>query len=96
LQPSGRFLYVSKRGHDSIACFAVNAGSGRLTTLGQQPTEQTPRVFGIDPSGSFLYAAGQSSGKLAAYRIDPSRGALHALQVYDVGARPLWVLAISF
>ena len=92
LTPSGRFLYASNRGHDSIAAFAVDPDTGRLTSLGQEATEKTPRSFNIDPTSRFLYAAGQSSGRLASYRIDSASGRLRPLAVYDVGSGPSWVL----
>jgi 6-phosphogluconolactonase len=91
LTPSGEHLYAANRGHDSIACFGVDPVSGRLTALGQQPTEPTPRTFGIDPQGRYLYAAGQGTGRLAAYRID-AQGTLEPLDTYDAGERPMWVL----
>lgn len=94
IDPAGRFLYVSNRGHDSIAGFALDA-AGLLTPLGQQPTEPTPRAFALDPTGHFLYASGQVSGKLAAYRIDQQSGRLHPLTTYTIGARPLWVLILA-
>jgi 6-phosphogluconolactonase len=94
ITPSGRFLYAANRGHDSIACFAVDPIAGRLASLGQQPSEPTPRTFGIDPQGRFLYAAGQGSGRLAAYRI-ASDGTLQALTTYPVGARPMWVMILE-
>lgn len=55
VRPRGCFLYVSNRGHDSIAGFALD---GNMTVLGQTPTEKTPRSFDIEASGQFLYAAG--------------------------------------
>ena len=73
--------------------FAADPETGKLTSLGQTPTEATPRGFGIDPSGRFLYAAGQASGKLAAFRIDAKTGSLTRFATYDVGKRPWWVLA---
>jgi 6-phosphogluconolactonase len=51
---TGRFVYVSNRGHDSIAAFALDS-DGKLSTLGQTPTEKTPRSFDIDPSDAALY-----------------------------------------
>lgn len=93
ITPSGKYLYASNRGHDSIACFSIDATSGQLTSLGQQATEATPRAFTIDPTGNFLYAAGQASGKLAAYRIDQATGQLKPLTTYTVGKGPAWVLA---
>jgi 6-phosphogluconolactonase len=94
VHPSGRFLYVSNRGHDSIAGFALN-DDGKMTALGQTPTEKSPRSFDIDPSGQFLYAAGESSGKLATYQIDAKTGALKLVKTMDVGKTPWWVLAVE-
>ncbi len=95
IHPSGRFLYVSNRGHDSIACFSVDEGTGALTPLGQQKTEQTPRAFNIDPTGNFLFAAGQESGQMEAFRIDPRSGRLEPLAVYPVGKQAAWVLILE-
>jgi 6-phosphogluconolactonase len=94
LHPSNRFLYVSNRGHDSIAAFQVDKETGRLTSLGQTPTEKTPRSFDVSPSGKFLYAAGESSGRLAAYRIDETSGKLQRSATYEVGAKPWWVMTV--
>jgi len=94
ITPSGRFLYAANRGHDSIACYKVDASSGRLTSLGQQRTEPTPRTFGIDPRGRYLYAAGQGTGRLAAYRIE-AQGTLQPLATYPAGERPMWVMILD-
>ncbi len=78
VHPSGRFLYGSNRGHDSIAIFAIDATTGRLTSLGHEATQgKTPRNFGIDPSGAWLVAANQDSDNLVVFRIDPGTGQLH-------------------
>jgi 6-phosphogluconolactonase len=70
LTPDGRFLYGSNRGHDSIAVFAVEPGTGRLTAAGHQPTRgRRPRHFAIDPTGSYLLAANQDSDSIAVFRI---------------------------
>jgi 6-phosphogluconolactonase len=77
VHPSGKFLYVSNRGHDSIAIFAIDPKDGKLTALGHQPTGgKTPRNFGIDPSGQFLLAANQDSGTVIVFRIDGQTGLL--------------------
>ena len=94
IDPQGRFLYVSNRGHDSIAAFAVDAESGKLTALGHQRTEPTPRVFNIDGTGNFLFVGGQGSGRLATYRINRETGKLSPLATYTVGESPMWVLFI--
>ena len=75
--PSGRFLYVSNRGHNSIAIFSINQKTGRLTSLGHESTRgKIPRGFGIDPSGRFLLAANQNSGNVVAFRINLTTGKL--------------------
>ncbi len=77
VHPSGRFLYGSNRGHDSIAIFAIDPGTGRLTAVGHESTQgKTPRNFGIDPSGTWLVAANQNSGSLVVFRVDPQTGRL--------------------
>jgi 6-phosphogluconolactonase len=76
VHPSGRFLYGSNRGHDSIAVFAV-VDDGRLKPLGHQPTlGKTPRCFGIDPSGAWLVAANQGSDNVVVFKIDAATGNL--------------------
>lgn len=92
LHPSGRTLYVSNRGHDSIAIFSVDVDSGTLSHTGWKYTEPVPRVFNIDPSGRFLLAAGQGSGNAISYVIDQDNGMLAPLDMYEVGNRPMWVL----
>ncbi len=77
VHPSGRFVYGSNRGHDSIALFAVDQGTGMLTPLGHESTQgRTPRNFALDLSGSYLYAANQGTDTVAAYRIDQDTGKL--------------------
>ena len=79
VHPSGKFVYGSNRGHDSIAMFAVDAESGGLTPLGNHPTGgRTPRNFGIEPTGTFLLAANQDSGTITVHRIDAATGLLEA------------------
>ena len=92
LHPSGRFLYAPNRGHDSVAGFAVDSATGRLTATGRAATEPVPRAFGLDPAGGFLYAAGLDSGRIASYRIDQDGGGLTPLETYEGGNRPMWVL----
>ena len=93
ISPSGEFLYAPNRGHNSIACFSVDADSGELADIGHAPSEAVPRAFSIDPSGRFLYAAGLDTGRLAGYRIEED-GTLTRFATYDVGDEPMWVLII--
>ena len=77
--PSGKFVYGSNRGHDSIAAFAVDQATGHLTPLGQTPTQgRTPRNFAIDRTGTWLFAANQDSDTIVTFRLDPQTGALDA------------------
>jgi 6-phosphogluconolactonase len=94
LTPSGEFLYVGNRGHNSIAGFAVNQANGRLTAIGQISTEAVPNAFSLDPTGHFLFAAGTATGRLASYRINNETGALTPLSTYAVGQRPAAVTAV--
>jgi 6-phosphogluconolactonase len=95
IHPTGRFLYASNRGHDSIACFALDEATGRMRSLCQQPTEPSPRAFNLDPSGRYLYAAGQGSGRLAGYSIEEREGTLTPTETISVGENPMWVLPIE-
>ena len=70
VHPNGRYVYVSNRGHDSIAVFAIDEPHGRVRSLGHQSTlGKTPRNFTIDPTGRWLVAANQSSNTLVSFRI---------------------------
>jgi 6-phosphogluconolactonase len=93
VEPSGRFVYVSNRGHDSIAIFEIDKATGRMTAAGHASTQgRTPRNFGIDPTGTFLYAANQNSDTIVHFRIDHQSGQLVPTgDVTQVGA-PVCIL----
>jgi 6-phosphogluconolactonase len=75
--PDGRFLYVSNRGHDSLAVFAVDETTGALTPSGHVSTQgHTPRHFAIDATGRYLIAANQDTDDVVVFRIEPRTGAL--------------------
>ena len=77
VSPSGKFIYGSNRGHDSIVIFAIDVQTGRLTYVGHQPTQgSTPRNFAIDPTGTFLLAANQRSNNIVTFRINSQTGNL--------------------
>jgi 6-phosphogluconolactonase len=77
VHPSGRFVYGSNRGHNSIAIFAIDEESKTLAPLGYQGEGiKTPRNFGIDPSGNFLLVANLDGDNLSLFRIDRSTGQL--------------------
>jgi 6-phosphogluconolactonase len=77
VHPSGKFLYASNRGHDSIAIFSIDSVKGTLTPAGHVPTGgKTPRNFAIDPTGKYLFAANQASDNIVIFRINPVTGNL--------------------
>lgn len=86
VHPSGKFVYGSNRGHDSIVVFAIDPSTGKLTFVEHQTTlGKTPRNFAIDPGGTFLLAANQDSDNVVVFRIDQKTGKLtptgHTIQV---------------
>jgi 6-phosphogluconolactonase len=77
IHPNGKFLYGSNRGDNSIAVYAIDAATGKLTLIERQSTlGKTPRMFAIDPTGNFLIAANQDSNTVVVFRIDPATGRL--------------------
>ena len=73
VHPSGKFVYVSNRGHHSIAVFEVDAKTKSLKALENESTQgKTPRGFGITPDGKFLVAGNQQSGNIVSFRIEAS------------------------
>ena len=77
--PSGRFVYGSNRGHNSIVVFAVDPTTGRLTLVQHEPVQgDWPRNFALDPTGHLLLVANQRSNNIVAFRVDPQTGRLTA------------------
>ncbi|MDF3058586.1 MAG: pgl 1 [Rariglobus sp.] len=77
VHPTGRFVYGSNRGHDSITVFGVDPASGTLTVVEQVATQgRNPRNFSLDPSGRWLIAANQDGDSLVVFSIDPKSGRL--------------------
>src|SRR6266404_1903477 len=88
VHPSGKFVYGSNRGHDSIAVFAVDAKNGRLTFVEHRSTQgKTPRHFALDPTGKWLLAENQGSDTIVVFGVDEKSGRLTPTgQVVAVGA----------
>ncbi len=84
--PSGKFLYASNRGHDSIAVFAINPSTGMLTLVEYVPTKgESPRNFEIAPGGALLFAANEKSDNIVLFRVDRNSGRLTATgQVLEI------------
>ncbi len=77
IDAEGRFLYVTNRGHDSIAVYAVDPGKGTLTMTGTVPSlGATPRNITIDPTNNYLAAANQGTGNVVVFRLDHKSGRL--------------------
>ena len=74
---SGRFVYGSNRGHDSIVIFAVDAQTGKLSYVGHEPSQgKTPRNFRITPDGTLMLVANQDTDNIVAFRVDQQTGKL--------------------
>lgn len=88
VHPTGKFVYASNRGHDSIAVFGVDSQTGKLTHMGNTPSGgKTPRNFNVDPSGRWLLAGNQSTHNIAVFSINPDTGELTATgQSVSVGS----------
>lgn len=96
VHPSGRFLYASNRGHNSIAIFAIDPETGRLRSLGLESTRgKNPRHFALDPSGRYLLAANQDSGNVVVFRVDPQSGLLHPTGVSAAIPMPVCVVMMK-
>lgn len=93
IAPSGKFLYGSNRGHDSIVIYAIDADTGLLTYVGHAPTlGKTPRNFAIDPTGTYLFAAHQDSDTVVAFAVNPETG--HLTPTGHVTAVPMPVCVL--
>ena len=76
VHPDGTFLYVSNRGHNTLAVFAIDRAKGTLEPRGHFATGGTPRHFKIDPTGDYVFTEGQNTGVTLVQRIDRRTGAL--------------------
>lgn len=93
--PSGRFVYASNRGHNSIVIYTVDAQTGRLTLLGHQTSGgRTPRHFSLADQGRLLLVANQDSRAVALFRVDTGSGLLTPLASADTTGAPAWVGAV--
>jgi 6-phosphogluconolactonase len=96
VSPSGKFLYGSNRGHESIVICAIDQTSGMLSLVGYEPTQGNfPRSFGLDPTGTFLLVANQNSNNIVSFRIDQQTGALQPTGHVTQVSMPVCVKAVS-
>ena len=93
LHPSGKFLYASNRGQNSIAIFEVDQLTGKLIADGYQSTQgKTPRFFGIDPTGQVIIAQNQNSDSMLLMKIDADTG--HLTPGEEIGNVPAPTCAV--
>jgi 6-phosphogluconolactonase len=96
IDPSGKFLFASNRGNDSITVFAIDSHSGTLMHRETDPTGgKTPRNFAIDPTGSWLLAANQDSDDIVVFRIDRSTGHLTLIGEVDQVPSPACLMFVT-
>jgi 6-phosphogluconolactonase len=87
VHPTGKWVFASNRGHDTIAVFKVDPATGKLTAAGEYPTGgKEPRHFTLDPSGNFLLAENQNTDSVAVFRIDLATGTLTQVSKADVAS----------
>jgi 6-phosphogluconolactonase len=88
----GRHLYSSERRSSTLAAFAIDPSTGRLSLIGHRATETQPRGFALDPTGRWLLCAGQESGRVSSHPVHAASGVLGpAAASIEVGADPNWV-----
>jgi 6-phosphogluconolactonase len=95
IHPSGRYVYVANRGHDSLAAFLVDSDTGQLSLIDRFPCEAATRSFGFSSDGQFLYSAGSGSGKFAVYSVDEGSGALVCIQTLEIGKGPWAIVCVE-
>ena len=94
IHPSGRWLYVSNRGHNSLARIEIDAEGLQLKWISNTPTEAIPRSFTLTDDGQWLIAAGQGSGAAQIYRVDPQNGQLTSLRRREISPGLWWVTTL--
>jgi 6-phosphogluconolactonase len=92
MHPTGKYLYVSNRGHNSVVLFSIDPAKGTLTYVEEQGTGgKNPRHFGLEPSARHLAIVNQDSDTVLASRIDSGNGRLKPSGVFASAPAPLFV-----
>lgn len=96
VHPTGRFVYASNRGHDSVAVVAVDPATGRIDEVVQHIPSggRTPRGFALDPTGRFAVVANQNTDNLVVFRVDETTGQLHPTGHTALAAAPVCVAIV--
>jgi 6-phosphogluconolactonase len=93
VHPNGKFVYLTNRGHDTVARFAVDERTGRLTPLGHTSTQGGwSRAISFDPSGRWLLVANQNADTIVAFAADPATGALDPTGAVTPTPTPVCIL----
>ena len=94
--PSGRFVYASNRGHNSIAVFSVNPETGAMAFIERIWTYgQTPRNFAIDPSGAFMYVAHQDTDNIVSFQVNQTTGRLTPIGKFYAAGQPVCIVFLT-
>jgi 6-phosphogluconolactonase len=92
VHPSGKWLYASNRGHNSVVLFAIDQQNGTLTYVEEQGTAgSTPRHFGIDPSATYLAVGNQNSDTILMARVDAGSGRLKPSGILGYAPTPVCI-----
>jgi 6-phosphogluconolactonase len=92
VHPSGKFLYGSNRGHDSIVVYRVDLAKGTLTLVEHETADiKTPRNFNLDPTGRFCLVANQGGDSVVVFGVEEETGALEPTGHKVSIARPVCV-----
>lgn len=96
IDQTGKFLYVTNRGHDSLAVYSVDPAKGTLTAVGHIPSGgRTPRNITIDPTNQYLIAANQNGDNIVVFKIDPKTGHLTPTGAQGQTSQPGGVLFVK-
>ena len=94
VHPSGRFVYGSNRGYNTIAIYAIDPASGRLTFVGHENgggEVKIPRDFALDLTGKFAIVANQNGGNISVFKRDAVKGTFEKIGTYAVAKGPAYV-----
>ena len=93
VSPSGRFVYASNRGHNSVAIFRIDEATGMLSPVGWELTKgSTPRFICLNPAGTRLFAANQRSDSIVEFSVDQATGALAATGQVIAASTPVCIV----
>jgi len=94
VHPDGNYLYVSNRGHNSLALLSIDPSNGTLTFKGTFAVGGTPRNFKIDPTGNYVFAEGQNNGVTVLFKIDRLTGELTKTDVTLDSPAPVCIVFV--